>query len=275
MLVNFKYRLVGKASWGIAIDISAERTLVAEPPSDATQLADRLWFSCAERTVPREDVHYFMLGLKVVSEDIEKQREGSGLILITAVDVDYNPTDYQPEGLMPAAACWAAEAFHFPKPEIIGHYNKERRKFMISVKPTADTQADDAGNPAEPTAISLDRLRDARQLLQQGQLGLAAKRAGKVVQMALQGVVRKHVNVQRQPSKVQPASIEDMIVLIGQSKPGGVISPVKKHAVRIGTWYRDLQFGIQPPNQREAEEYLRSAETVVSWANEVVEHDPV
>src|SRR5580692_4152549 len=115
MLVNSKYRLAGKASWSIAINISAEWSALTGPPSDATQLADWLWFSCADKTVPVEDVHYFMLGLKMVSDDIEKQREGSGPILIKMVDIDYNPTDYQPEGLMPAAACWAAEAFHFPK----------------------------------------------------------------------------------------------------------------------------------------------------------------
>jgi len=77
MVVNSKYRLVGKASWTIAINISAEWSVLTGPPSEATQLGDWLWFGCAERTVPVEDMHYFMLGLKVVSEDIDKRRKGA------------------------------------------------------------------------------------------------------------------------------------------------------------------------------------------------------
>jgi hypothetical protein len=210
-----------------------------------------------------------MLGLKLVSDDIEQHREGGGPVLIRVIDIDYNPTDYQREGLMPAAACWAADAFHFPKPETIGHYDKERRKYLISVKPPANSTAEEAASPAEPG------LHDARQLLRLGQLVPAAKRASRDVCTALQRVVRKHVHEYRQPSKAQPVSIEDLMVIIGRSKLREVMSPMKKHAVRIGTWYQDLQFGIQPPNPKEAEEYLHSAEEVVSWANEVVQHEPV
>src|SRR5438309_309471 len=141
MLVSSKYRLVGRASWGIAINTLAEWTPLTEPSGDAIRLSDRLWFSCADKTVPAREVHYFVLGLKVVLDDIEKQIERSGPMLIekqiersgpmliTAVEIDYNPTDYQPEGLVPAAVCWAAEAFHFPKPDIIGKYDKARRRY--------------------------------------------------------------------------------------------------------------------------------------------------
>jgi hypothetical protein len=275
MVVNSKYRLVGKASWSIAINVSAEWSALTGPPPDATQLSDRLWFSCADQTVPAEDIHYLMLGLKVVSDDIARQIEGSSPILIKALDIDYNPTDYQPEGLMPAAACWAAEAFHFPKPEIIGRYDKARRRYAISVKPHTDTPPEEVASPAESINASLERLRDARQLLQQGQLVPATKGAGKVARMALQRVVRKRANERQQLGDPQPVSIEDLMIVLNRSGPRVIPPLVKKHVVRVGSWYSDLQFGIHPPNRQEAEQYLHSAEEVVKWANEVVQHDPV
>jgi HEPN domain-containing protein len=275
MLVNSKYRLVGKASWSIAINISAEWRALTVPPGDAVQLADKLWFICADKSVSVEEMHYFMLGLKLVSDDIEKHKEGGGPVLVKAVDIDYNPTDYQPEGLMPAAACWAAEAFHFPKPEIIGQYDKERRKYAISVKPRIDAGAEDAVNPVESIKTSLERLQDAQHLLEQGQLVSATKGAGKVVRVALQRVARKRDKEHQQSGHPQPVSIEDLMVVLARSGLTVIPFRVKKHAVRVGSWYSDLQFGIRPPNRREAEEYLHSAEEVVTWANEVFQHDSV
>ena len=275
MVVNCKYRLVGKVSWTIAINISAEWNALTEPPSEATQLADWLWFSCADRTVPVEELHYFMLGLKVVSEDIEKQEKGGGTILIRVLDIDFNPTDYQSEGLMPAAACWAAEAFHFPKPEIIGKYDKERKRYAISVKPRTDSLPEEVVSPTESMKTSLAGLRDAQRLLEQGGLISATKGAGKIVRIALQDVARKRGDMPLHPDVPLPVSIEDLVIVLGRSGRKAIPLRVNKHAVRISTWYRDLQFGIRPPNRREAEEYMHSATEVVRWANEVIQHDTV
>jgi hypothetical protein len=177
--------------------------------------------------------------------------------------------------LMPAAACWAAEAFHFPKPEILGKYDKGRRRYAISVKPRADTPPDEAVSLVESIKTSLERLRDAQQLLQQGQLIPATKGAGKVVKMALQRVARKRHSEYQHSGVPQPLSIDDLVIVL--ARPGSKAIPprVKKHAVRVESWYSDLQFGILPPNRREAEAYLHSAEEVVTWANEVVQHDSV
>jgi hypothetical protein len=68
----------------------------------------------------------------MVAEAIDKHKPTQEQILIKLTRVEYNPTDYQPEGLVPAVAHWAAEAFHFPQPDITAQYDKVRRKYVFS-----------------------------------------------------------------------------------------------------------------------------------------------
>jgi len=269
MLVKSKYRLMGKASWGIAINVTAEWHAIASPPAEAVQMAERLWCSCDDRTLTSEELHYLLLGVKIVSDAIERQVREISRILIKVEKIDYNPTDYQPEGIVVAVAFWASKAFHFPKPEITGRYDKDRRKYIFTFEPRLDSASEEADSAVESSQRMLERLRDARQLLEQGQLVPATQRAGKIVRMALQRVIRKHGYDQRVSGETPPATIEHLLTVIGQTKPGVVPVPIKRHMIRVGTWYSDLKFGVQRPSKREAEAYLHSAEEVVSWANEV------
>src|SRR5437660_996892 len=143
MLLQSKYRLMGKAGWGIAINISAEWIAIDAPPMRSTQIADGVWFACEDARLDADELRNLMLGVKMGSQAIAKKKPAGKAVLIKILEVEYNPTDYQPEGLVAASANWAAEAFGFPKPEIIGIYDKERRKYIFSFEPQSESQFDE------------------------------------------------------------------------------------------------------------------------------------
>jgi hypothetical protein len=275
MLVKSKYRLMGKASWGIAINVTAEWNTIASTPADAVQMTERLWCSCDDRSLTTEELHYLMLGVKVVADSIARQIGEAHRILIRVGRIDFNPTDYQPEGIVAAMAFWASEAFHFPKPEITGRYDKDRRKYTFTFDPCPDSASEEANILVESSQRSVEYLRDARRLLEQGQLVSATQRAGSIVGMALQRVIRNQAHEPRDSGETRPATIEHLLTVIGRTKPKAIPVSINRHAIRVGTWYSDLKLGMQRPSKREAEAYLHSAQQVISWVNEVAPHEPV
>lgn len=120
---------------GIAIDISAEWTAVDDSPIDSIQIVDGVWFTCEDDRLNADERRNMIHGVKLVSQDIAKKKSAGKSILIKILKVEFNPTDYQIEGLVAASANWAAEAFGFPKPVIIGIYDKELRKYVFSFEP--------------------------------------------------------------------------------------------------------------------------------------------
>src|SRR5262249_50152630 len=145
-----KYRLMGSAGWGIAINISAEWSALDDPPNCSTRIADGVWFKCEDDRLDADELRNLMLGVKMESQAIANKKPAGKSVLIKILEVEFNPTDYQPEGLVAASANWAAEAFGFAKPEIIGIYDKERRKYIFSFDPRSESQTDEAESAAEP-----------------------------------------------------------------------------------------------------------------------------
>jgi hypothetical protein len=65
MASTFKYRLV-KASWAIAIDITADSSSLPTVPGNAVKIKDRLWLTIVPKWLSKEEKQYLKIGLSLV-----------------------------------------------------------------------------------------------------------------------------------------------------------------------------------------------------------------
>jgi len=138
MRSTYNYRLLGKATWGIAIDLTAEYESPGQLPKDAVKIVDGLWLACDQTGLTEKEEFFLRLGLGLVSDAILNAMIHAGVVLIRIVSISYNPTDYQPEGLAAAVAKWAALAFQFEVPDCTAKFDKTRRRYVYPFEPVMD-----------------------------------------------------------------------------------------------------------------------------------------
>jgi hypothetical protein len=148
MRFAYQYRLLGKAPWGIAINVVAEYGPVPGDLGAAVPVSDDLWMAFPRDRLTGREVSFLNLGLREVAEAIRKSKPISGPLLIRVLQLEYNPTDYQPEGLAAAISAWAAQAFHFPQPAITAEYDKSRGRYVFSFESWRDLPAPTSTDPA-------------------------------------------------------------------------------------------------------------------------------
>ncbi len=135
MPTSFKYRLLEAASWGIAIDVRGEALpLPAAPmPPGAGKIGEGLWLQVdIGWPLTEEELGYLRLGLQLVAAKIAQRRSEAAPLLVRLKQLDFNPCDYQPEGLAAAVAEWAAQEFGFPKLEIPVAFDRDRNRYVFS-----------------------------------------------------------------------------------------------------------------------------------------------
>ena len=130
---SYRYRLLKGATWGMAIDLRAESAPLPDgplPPA-AVKVAEGLWLQMdVGRPSTEEELAFLGLGLRLVAADVAERR--SGPILVRVEDLEYNPCDYQPEGLALAVAEWAAREFGFPEPETSVAFDRDQNRYVFS-----------------------------------------------------------------------------------------------------------------------------------------------
>lgn len=141
MPISYTYRLLKGASWGIVITLRGEILTETVLPSDALKIADGVWLQIDVGWRPSEEqLEFLKLGINLVTSDVEKTYRGRTPILVRLTGLQYNPTDYQPEGLAAAVAEWTAQLCGFPKPEISVVFSRSKRRYVFDF-PHAETDA--------------------------------------------------------------------------------------------------------------------------------------
>src|SRR5438552_3640070 len=129
MATTFKYRLV-KASWAVAIDVTAESGSPSAVPRNAMNVQGRLWLIIVPRWLSKEERQYLKIGLRLVADSIFQCRSGTEPILVRVADVSFNACHYQPEGLAAAIAGWAAQEFAFSPVEFPITLDRDRKRYI-------------------------------------------------------------------------------------------------------------------------------------------------
>ena len=112
-------------------------------------MADKLYLQIdLGRPLTEGELDFLRLGLRLVAADVAERRAGP--IQVRVVGLDYNPCDYQPEGLAAAVAEWAAREFGFPAPEIPVSFDRGRSRYVFAFDQAAPSRADLRRREADP-----------------------------------------------------------------------------------------------------------------------------
>jgi hypothetical protein len=104
-----------QASWGIAIDLTAQA--VSGPPSPGDRPAGTsLWWR-ASAPLSEDGLRYVQRGLDRVAPQVAA-RTGGADVVVDVRSVSYVPTDYQPEAMEAVVMLWAAAEFGLAEPHI-------------------------------------------------------------------------------------------------------------------------------------------------------------
>jgi hypothetical protein len=152
---SYQYRLLKGASWGIAIDVRGESLPGTALPLGAVKVAEGLWLNVdVGWRLTEEQLSFLVLRLHLVAMDIRRQRRNTSAVLVHLTGLEFNPSDYQPEGLAAAIAEWAAQEFDFPKPEIPVTFDRTRNRYGFTLergeqdRPAASVGGGKKANPA-------------------------------------------------------------------------------------------------------------------------------
>jgi hypothetical protein len=126
---TFALRLL-KSTWGIAIDLQAQAQFLLEAPSGLILAGERTWLDASKIKLAEQDITQLASGLSLASPMIERQH-ASGHVVVEVLQVDYTPTDYQPEGMAAAMLGWAAEEFELDLPQVEVDFDKEANRYVF------------------------------------------------------------------------------------------------------------------------------------------------
>lgn len=127
---TFPLRIL-KASWGIAVDLRARAVPSAQARLGALPVSGRVLLDVANVQLPAADIEQLVYGLGVMASAIEA-KEPDGYVVIEVGDVEYTPTDYQPEGLAAAMIGWASEEFDLSSPIKSVEFDKLANRYVFS-----------------------------------------------------------------------------------------------------------------------------------------------
>ena len=129
MARTFELRIL-KASWGIAIDLTAEAQWRFGAPEGLMKAGDRVWLDASAVQLGPADIEQLRLGLSRVSPQVAA-KDPERQIIVRIIDVSYTPTDYQAEGMAAAMVGWASEEFDLPRPELAVQFDKMANRYVF------------------------------------------------------------------------------------------------------------------------------------------------
>lgn len=263
---SFKYSFQRKATWGIVVNIVAEYRPLPSAVANASRITEQVWLSIdIQPPLAPKEAFFLRVGLRMVADAIAATKPGSGPILVQVLRVDYNPTDYQPEGLACAIAGWASQVFGFPRPGIEVDFNKQKRRYVFSFE-TQEEVAPIAGKDASAVRqMVIDHLQHARDYFFENNFPAAAEKASVGVRYALMLLLSStNASIAR---KAGPDDFETYKALLRAKARDGMPLDVGRHLSRIGTWHADLRSGsIALNSKHEVGEYIHSADRIAEWA---------
>jgi hypothetical protein len=132
VLTSHTYRLLKGSSWGIVITVRGEVLAGAVLSPQSLKIGEALWLQLdLGWRLGEEEMEFLKRGLLLVRDDVEKVCRGGRPILVRLIELQHNPTDYQPEGLAAAIAEWTAQACGFPKPQIPAGFDRTQHRYVF------------------------------------------------------------------------------------------------------------------------------------------------
>ena len=119
-----------KAQWGIAIDITGEVISFNKYQNKnlCKKINDYIWIRFLF-SIDYKEENLIKYGLLRIAESINFASPYKNDTLIIFHTIDYNPCDYQLEGLIPAVYKWISNTFMINTPEYSVKFNGKLNKY--------------------------------------------------------------------------------------------------------------------------------------------------
>lgn len=105
--------------WGLLVRLTA--TYATESGAlrcpEAVRVTDRICLRVLDKYATQEDTEYLVRGLRIMA-DLMSAAHPEGVMSIHVQELDYLPTDYQPEAAAAAIIEWVREEFGVEAPHI-------------------------------------------------------------------------------------------------------------------------------------------------------------
>jgi len=131
-LYKSSYRMI-KSQWGIAIDIAGEVTSFDQYQNKdlCEKISDYIWLRFLI-SLDCEEQKFIRYGLFRVAESINQVSPYENDTLIIFHSINYNPSDYQQEGLTAAVYKWVTDVFKIAMPEYSVSFSRSHNKYEFN-----------------------------------------------------------------------------------------------------------------------------------------------
>lgn len=123
--------IVLKSSWGVRATIEAVWKYVPEYPISSTKISEKLFLNNECEYLTEREKEFIHLGLRLIASEINEVFKDKESIVIVVKDVEYNPCDYQEEGLACAIMGWASQEFDITIPAIDVSFDKKANQYIF------------------------------------------------------------------------------------------------------------------------------------------------
>jgi len=114
-----------KTSWGISIFYEIEKTLSFDPSEDGVKNVYGNVFFKVDKALDIDSLFFLKKGIEAMKPFIEEEK------VCFNIKVDYNITDFQPEGMYYMFTKWFRETNQMEEEQINVHYDKEKNRYIF------------------------------------------------------------------------------------------------------------------------------------------------
>lgn len=127
---TYYYRVI-EAGWGVAVGLAAEARPASDRGATATEICEGMWLEIQPSWLSDDEREHLKRGLLKVAVPLRQHNPFNGPVLVRVVDLHYNPSDYQVEGLFCAICGWAAATYGFEVPKIEVSFDKTKNRYLF------------------------------------------------------------------------------------------------------------------------------------------------
>lgn len=258
VLISHKYRLLKSSSWGILIDIEGQIFQSADELRDVDPVNHRIALKYEMKWAPSEEERaYLKQGILLVATDIQDKFESPGQICVRLTRLDFNPTDYQEDGLVAAISEWSAKVLGFVPPPIAVEFDLIAGRYVYAY-PVAPCGMPTRIDVSAPPSTAVDELLIA--LIKRLFSGATFQALSKPGNTSIRNV------------SLLAAPVDDFILIPGNvESPTSTAEPIRFQVKgRSNSLDQPRQLTIYFGRQTEQITQLRKAVSETLWANEML-----
>jgi hypothetical protein len=128
---EFTYKFI-KSSWGIYISIKADWSYLSAYGRPSVKISEKLFFAAEAPYLIEVQLKYLHLGLSLLADEFDEKFKHREPVVVILKAVDFNPLDYQDEGLAAALMCWMSEEFEIPIAPLEIKFDRANNRYLFN-----------------------------------------------------------------------------------------------------------------------------------------------